>query len=33
MTFALQCEVKIIVFIVLLLIANFATFYFTYYNV
>jgi len=32
-TFAPQCEVKIVVFIVLFINANFATYYFTYYNV
>ena len=32
-TFTPQCEVKIVVFIVLLINANFATYYFTYYNV
>jgi hypothetical protein len=32
-TFASQCEVKIAVFIVLLINANFATYYFNYYNV
>ena len=32
-TFAPKCEVKIVVLIVLLINANFATYYFTYYNV
>ena len=33
MTFEPQCEVKIVVFIVFLINANFATYYFNYYNV